>query len=254
MITFVRLAILANVLWVWAYPTRALHTGATPTFDAALMATALPLFLNFDFSKLKNICWNTAAWYVLATAIYFGPLNGGATVVAVFLAQGMGYLFLKNKKLFILSFILGFVGFLYTWKDLLRDNMTRIKMWATYLGHWYDYSPLWIGFGSDTFRFRAPPLAVEHLHYTWAHNDWLEILFNNGILGLVAALTFFCYLLWVSRKNTRNFCAILGFGTCMFFYAPLRVITGQLIFVAVVWEIYQDIYFIKRCDLGPADS
>ena len=71
---------------------------------------------------------------------------------------------------------------------------------------------VWVGFGAGSYRWIAPPYQAQQkelqrdgrLFYraTHAHNDWLEMLAEWGVLGLLPVLA---GLLWLGRGIVRAF-------------------------------------------------
>ncbi len=220
LINFIRVVAIINALFLIA-GQGPWHTGTSGTFDTALMALTVPFFFN-------------GLWIIglLPIGVAIG-MQGEGTAYAVLAAQLLGALPWAVALLLSTPAIIYF-----PWKHLLQDHMLRIKMWTTYLGHWWEVAPMFIGFGHDTFRFRGPHFEIEGKRFAWAHNDWLEFLFDYGFVGLSFALAVYFFLLYRSRSDTKIFSALLGFGVCMFFYSPLRVITGQIIFATIILEFY----------------
>jgi O-antigen ligase len=85
--------------------------------------------------------------------------------------------------------------------------MDRFQFWTTYLkwwlegtwsgpeemGSWAVKANHWIGTGAGTFRHLGPEIQIKY-HLTegkwwpWAHNDWLQILFETGYIGLLSSV------------------------------------------------------------------
>jgi len=70
----------------------------------------------------------------------------------------------------------------------------------------------WVGYGAGAFRWISPPYQAQQkelqrdgkLFYraTYAHNDWLEMLADWGVVGLLVVFT---ALLWLGRRLIRAF-------------------------------------------------
>jgi len=92
-------------------------------------------------------------------------------------------------------------------KTIEGDSSGRDVIYATALDTWlngeHSYN-LFLGAGTD---------ATMHLMGVRAHNDWLEILVDFGLLGAVFYLAFFVCLLktaWRNKKNRTTFYTLLA--------------------------------------------
>jgi O-antigen ligase len=70
----------------------------------------------------------------------------------------------------------------------------------------------WIGYGAGSYRWISPPYQAQqkelqrdgklYIRVIHAHNDWLEMLADWGVLGLLPVLA---GLLWLGRLLIRAF-------------------------------------------------
>ena len=70
----------------------------------------------------------------------------------------------------------------------------------------------WIGYGAGSYRWISPPYQAQQkemqrdgklfYRFNYAHNDWLEMLADWGILGLLPVLA---ALAWLGRRLIRAF-------------------------------------------------
>ncbi len=78
----------------------------------------------------------------------------------------------------------------------------------------------WTGFGAGTFYTAFVPYKPSNLtgYYDHAHNDYIEILVDNGVLGLLALLSFAISTLYCAIKlmqSNKNFHRGVGFGVTL---------------------------------------
>jgi O-antigen ligase len=85
----------------------------------------------------------------------------------------------------------------------------RIAQWTSLVGHW-QHSPM-LGYGLQTTN------SFGYL-FAWAHNDYVRVLVEEGIVGLALYFLFlgvqFLRLLWIIRspstgKLQKSFCSVL---------------------------------------------
>ena len=128
-------------------------------------------------------------------------------------------------------------AWLFVGNTFLADT-GRFVIWKAGLQWWWDHYSVWIGSGTGTTIVLLTGIQVmtrttlDNL-FLWFHNDWLQILFENGAIGLVLIINLFCWALWESRK-LKYFPAILCFGAVAFFnyplHSPLMAALGAILF------------------------
>ena len=108
------------------------------------------------------------------------------------------------------------------WKVALTD--TRSILWGNGLGSW-------AGTGIQMMKENGEPEW-----WSWAHNDWLQYLFEQGVLG--------CIFLYAYIKNfVKNvdfydveqrimFACFIALAICAFFHFPFRI--GRLAGISIV--------------------
>lgn len=78
---------------------------------------------------------------------------------------------------------------------LLRKEMIEAgwKKWQE--------SPLW-GFGFDSFKYYNAAEVTGHMYYS--HNNFIELLYNQGLIGFIAYYAFYAYLFIKALKIKKN--------------------------------------------------
>lgn len=116
----------------------------------------------------------------------------------------------------------------------------RIPMWTAYYEFVTKEANQWIGTGLGSFYEWAPFLykdklsATQEVVYTFAHNDYLQILFELGWIGLGLVLVTQALALYKLRHAPLYFNMLVGFFTCMIFYSPLQFLLSGLLLVAIL--------------------
>ena len=96
------------------------------------------------------------------------------------------------------SFIGGETDFSTEMREKMR-TVAFIRGWE---------SPFW-GHGFDSFKY----LAQEELNfYAYSHNNWTEMWYNHGLLGLVAYYSYYVIMLRAFIKLRRKSMALSSFG------------------------------------------
>lgn len=214
------------------------HSRASGTFVnknhyATMLAMALPLLIfraagQFSFftrqhevNTFSNVCWGTASAFVAAALVASlsraGVLAGGlAALAAIGLCLAQQAKFSKRARLALASGLLLALGLAaMTGLGQLIKSATSSALGEGLFGRtlmnqhtWsgiVEFFPLGAGLGSYAIAFQRfqTPRLLGFVEY--AHNDYLQLLFELGALGVVviALLVFSAVLagrtLWRSR-------------------------------------------------------
>lgn len=77
-----------------------------------------------------------------------------------------------------------------------RETVSRFQVWRDSIEIVRDFP--WIGTGLETFQFIFPKYSSVPItsHFTYAHSDWLQLLVETGVLGLLfIVVTIFWFLM-----------------------------------------------------------
>ncbi len=77
--------------------------------------------------------------------------------------------------------------------------------------------------------------------FVWMHNDWLQILFELGIIGLAAAIIFYICLIKHSwNKKNYLFPIVCTYGFISLTQMPLRVFVFQLLGACLIMMAFDN--------------
>lgn len=205
------------------------------SMDATLIAITMPWALKSIpkyFNKRFHV--ECALFLMGMTAILLTKSSVGlASAGILFLFHfkwGQSIRFMRGRKIWIASVILAIIAacasFAYLGSDLL-DGQGRFYTWARSMSWWVDNANMVTGTGFGTFWAFGP--YIQYLQndmryglFTFMHNDWLQILFEQGIIGLF----FFALLLAQMIKRAWGdrylLSSVIVFGFTMILNQPLR--------------------------------
>ena len=112
----------------------------------------------------------------------------------------------------------------------IPSRVSRFDFWPKIFVFWWEHLNRFYGAGTGAFRHLGPNLQqvikfdVGSWWY-WAHNDWLQILFETGFLGLISAgfLWLRCVKIMYDRKEYHHTVALVAFVIVAFGNYPLRL-------------------------------
>jgi O-antigen ligase len=160
----------------------------------------------------------------------------GATAIFVILTQILAYLIVTKRKKWILlamPVILGF-GYLYKGENLISSS-GRVSEWKLFMDWWLENSNRWIGTGSGTAQWLGPVIqAKTESLFVWFHNEYLQILFEQGIIGLGLAMALLVICIKKAWRRPWLLSTIGGIGFSFFTQFPLRFPISALFVLAII--------------------
>ena len=195
------------------------------SMNGCLIAVTLPFLW-------KN--WN---WWVCAVPVYAVFLTGASVPVGV-LAIVM--LTLTSHRIVgiavaALAFVSGFalqsydlfssngrfLAWKHLWKFFVDENFSRLIGMGT-------------GSGMALFPVAQQKAGVTTSFFWWAHNDFLQVGLEQGLIGLIALLILVVGVIWKVRNDRVMLAVVLGYcGMAMFNYPARMPLTALLGFAIV---------------------
>lgn len=175
-----------------------------PSVDATFIALTLPaIFYRLKDKPLTHLKWTFALLIVAATII-----SKSNTGLAIICFEGILYVTLRFKKsLYTALAIFASLPTILAIQILLGDKFAhssgRYSIWKISIAQWVDLHRYIFGTGSGTFRVLGPQAQRLNLvgqDWIWMHNEPLQVLFEQGIIGLLALCILFVYMLKGSKQ------------------------------------------------------
>lgn len=230
MLFFFELLGIANCGFLYFYG-RGLHDRAI-SMDLALIACIWPL----AFARGDNFPWWVKWPMLIIPPLTLAYFHQGSTWIFVLLTQLIIYLITTNRFWLLFPSAAALVGggFYLQGKDLFHDTH-RLTEWKLIM-EWWSANITWpIGAGTGTYQVLGPEIQnrQENL-FVWLHNDLLQIIFEQGLIGF--ALTLMLIIICVKRARNQPWllCTIGGFLFAALVQFPLRFIPGALFALLLV--------------------
>lgn len=196
-------------------------------------------------TSLLAVLYPFAQGYLAAVLVSVAILMSGASTPLLVWGVVLFSLYRFGGKRVLL--ITGLVGagtllLLLKYPEYLNDS-SRFKNWTFYLRYFWQHN-IWFGNGAASFKALGPYIQgmhgekVEWLY--WAHNEYLEVLFDFGILGLVALLSSLFVLVRLTYRlayKGKHRAALLGAMACGLTDYPLRLAMFMFVIVLIVREL-----------------
>lgn len=225
-----------TMLEVWLIPFAAFYLS--PYFKKVLLPVVLIQLFCIWTDRVGLLNQSSFNLAFCAASIPFLPLwfvpvvigtslfNHGSTALLIMGAQALGYFLTQPRRYATALAVVVPILVVSAWQNsgVLFDGGERLTKYRQALAYWSETpkrilfgegpgSYLWTSIGLDDFK---APLFL-HLH-----SDWLQVLFEYGLIGLVLVLGFYLHYARQSFKYPARFAAILGIGAFALTYYPLR--------------------------------
>ena len=176
--------------------------------------------------------WQRLGYLTLLSVIYLGMfLSGGRKFIVVPLVFVFVFVLNKTDKngrkhmirnaLLVLAAVVAvwliimkapflyesighrFEGFLALFDDRYDvdgSTLNRTRMVKAAFSRWLR-SPIW-GYGFDSFKYYNAASVTGHMYYS--HNNFTELLYNQGILGFIGYYWFYAFVLIKALKSNAD--------------------------------------------------
>lgn len=200
------------------------------TFDAAVMACLAPLFFNKKDLPFVVCAALSTVWVHSRTAY----IAWGVIALVYWIPYTQIY---KTKIRYILntltcSFVLAglFTG-VQAWIRNPRATMT-----VNYMAWWWESVNVWLGTGLGAFEWLGLflPSGIGYTPYLM-HNDWAQILFEGGVIGLLLATSLFIFGIF-RLKHARSYQAVwCAVGTAGATYYVIHSWVIQVVMLSILF-------------------
>lgn len=200
------------------------------SFDTATIALCIP-YLN---------------WWMTMLAILTILCHHGTTALLILGAILFALLLRHKRDQFMHSLmacfaLVGGCAAIYHNHDMLLNGGERLAVWHRYMAWWWDQGWPVILFGTGLGSFTWLNLVIDKFkepHFIQMHNDWLQITFELGLVGVGLVVAAFVTAI---RRAWREFPlavpATFGLAAFMLTYHPLRFAPTMVITVFIAFDI-----------------
>lgn len=200
------------------------------SMNGCLLAAGLPIVhRNFRGLTPAWLRWLPTSACVLAVVLTEASLPLGVLAGTVFA------LFLKRRpKLLWLAPVPLIVGYALMGGGLLSDS-GRFGMWSRAITFWLEQGHIWMGFGLGSSAAWLPYIqqvthyAHSNFYYPFFHSDWIQILFELGMIGFMLTLIPVSIALYrgYCRRDPTLFASFFGLCLCALANWPVHLPIGS---------------------------
>ena len=109
------------------------------------------------------------------------------------------------------------------------SNLGRFEVWTSSINMFKDYPAIGVGIGQWRTKYEEfYRLPSENQHLYHAHNNFIQLLSEVGILGLLGVLIFYGYMvidnakIWYRRRDPYSLCAMIAVFSYVFVFGQIE--------------------------------
>lgn len=228
-----------------------------------------PIFTNVHFDKMPQVdvvgfmgirfCLGILAAFCLPFVFSISPwhciallpllyFSKASTVIAAFFASFMFLMWFKNRKAFLLMALLlgsAFIGYVFFYDAPTGQFSKRFEVWLAGMSV-FKMKP-WFGLGLGSWNDSNFVTMQENgvpEKWAWAHNEFLQYLFEQGILGAFILFKYFKNLFSNIKFDDSGrvvFSLILSLSIVSIFHFPFHIgrFAAFSVFILALAEAYK---------------
>lgn len=208
------------------------------SYDAAIMAAVLPIAVA-PFVLQENH-WRANTLIALSFLVPLTAAIVTRTTTPFYILAGIFLLVSIMKRgvwriagLGITGVIL-LLGTLFANHGLLNTS-GRLQGWRFFMGWWSEFVNPWVGTGGGTFQYLAPLIQMSfpdapsfNQAWIWLHNDWLQVLFEHGVIGFALIVLVYGWALLRAKRERWVLIGLFAFGFMATAQFPMHWVMTQI--------------------------
>lgn len=187
-------------------------------------------------AKNKNKTLNFI-YYVtpIASIISLGGTTAYACLFASSLVWGLYRRSIKEKLITLAcTLIIPLTGALLIGKDVL-ESYDRFQVWQIFMNWFHANANIWTGTGTGTFEWIGPAILDRTKGvYLFMHNEYLQVLFEQGVIGFALMILVMIQCVHLARKRPAILASIAALSVAMLTQFPFRFFFTQFVAVLLI--------------------
>lgn len=229
----------------WTFKTHLQGFFGNTSQSACMAALAVPFLFKYRrWVCIVGITCVLAVAYVAQSSMAYLVLMAGLVT----------WCFLKLKRAHRFAFVplaiivVAVLGQLFDYQFWIFHKIDRFQFWGNVMS-WLRARGEWgIGFGNGSAWVLGPAIQVQYGmptdqgHWIWFHNDWLQVLFEQGLVGLLAVSSVVIVSFKRAIKLARLDLATVLVAYCVFAFGmyPTNIAFSALFGMMILRGIWYD--------------
>lgn len=207
--------------------------------DCTMIAILYPFMVHVAPKKEK-----AAAFVWLAFPLFTILVTKGVTAYVILAAEVFVYMLLQRRYLWailsaatVIGVGAGVAGFLEPGRFWFVGD--RVNAWKMFLEWWMEEASWTFGTGTGSLEWLAYKIQKtpgDTGFFTIMHNEYIQVLFEQGIIGVVLFGAVWIRGLKRSLEKPWLFLSMVGSSVAMASQFPLRFFLSQITFALLIME------------------
>lgn len=196
---------------------------SNPSMSGTFAALCLPLLLTHPVKKVGRV--------LAALTLILLPFTKASNPLAIAGAEMLAFsFFIPWRRRAMIWAVSAGVAVLATWKmgglHVLTDGSGRFNLWKEVWQYWATLAPWGLGTGTGSFYGLSHHFIQGggHTLFPFMHSDWQQVLFEQGVFGILSGSALYGSLLWASRRHAVLFSFWIGWGIACLSNMPVRYV------------------------------
>lgn len=204
--------------------------------DSTMAAITFPIVLYNIINRKKTKRITVYSVIAITLPVIVSIKTGGTSFFYIFLAEFLVFSILRKEyRIAVIgAVILALTGFARLGEQAYFTNTSgRFETWKKTMVWWVDNVNWFVGSGTGSFWWLGSAIQDKKTGLlAFMHNDWLQILFEQGIIGLALMAALFVQAFRRTKKLHLRV-TLAGISVAMLAQYPLRMMLG-LVFVLFI--------------------
>ena len=164
-------------------------------------------------------------------------LTGASTPVGVLAVMVAAFAIANGRALYAVAAIVPIALLRLSLGPVAFDSTGRFEHWQNIFAWWISSKQYAFGLGLGSYRkiFAVMPESMG----LWAHNDYLQLLFETGLVGLGSLLVVLFYALKKSYARPWLFASVAGYAAGAGFNFPAHLAPHAFVGCFLAWLAFR---------------
>lgn len=204
------------------------------SFDTGVLALYIPMFC---FAKNRHARFGLLGIGVAGLCFAVGGRTAWA--IAGFTAFAYVWSYAPRIVAFTMAFYASIVTYAYS--DRILEYANRVDLLKKWWPFFKEDVSLFYGAGLGSFEWIAPFFPDDFGQRRFlAHNDFAQMLFETGLVGLALLLWFIFDIYKKGRKSTQKKLTLFCIVFFMWVYFPLHYLVSELLITCFILMTYKE--------------
>lgn len=220
--------------------------GSSVLTISGLMVMLVPIFCVILLDKAFPTYVKASALWALSCVGFgmYGNQSRGSWLFNMILVPVISLPYLMKRFIYVVAVLIALGGVIWGFSTQPQyvarfesitntttdgSNLGRFEVWTSAINMFKDYPDIGVGIGQWRTKYEESyRLPSENQHLYHAHNNFIQLLSEVGILGLLGVLIFYGYMvidnakIWYRRRDPYSLYAMIAVFSYVFVFGQIE--------------------------------